>query len=325
VKPVQAGFTPIRVPTDLTLTAAARLIGDGTGARHQAARRMMTAAAVHGIDLSLMWATVDRKPDGGISRIREVCLAVPGTGRTAVLMLGDPESALWSNGHQERAGCVTAACRHLEAGRTVRLAQSLPEPRQEWAVDAFADAGFMKVGDLAYLRRGVQPLERAPSDGWPAGITVRNVRGMRGGDEDRLLMLEALERTYVDTLDCPELCGMRETADVLESHQSTGEWSARLWWLVFKDGEPQGCMLFNRVPEQGSVELVYLGLSPALRGQRLGQRLIELGLESALRTDATQVTCAVDLRNAPAQKLYARLGFQEFGRRVAMVRPIAAT
>jgi ribosomal protein S18 acetylase RimI-like enzyme len=286
---------------------------------------MMTAAAVHGIDLSLMWATVDRRPDGAVSRIREVCLAVPGTGRTAVLMLGEPESALWSNGHQERAACISAACGHLAAGGAVRLAQTLPEPRQEWAVGAFSDAGFMKVGDLAYLRRGVQPLSRMATDDLPAGITVRNVRGMRAGDEDRILLLAALERTYVDTLDCPELCGMRETPDVLESHQSTGEWTARLWWLVFKDGEPQGCMLFNRVPEQGSVELVYLGLSPALRGQGLGYRLMELGLEAALRTDATQVTCAVDLRNGPAQKLYSRLGFQEFGRRVAMVRPIGAT
>ena len=34
---------------------------------------------------------------------------------------------------------------------------------------------------------------------------------------------------------------------------------------------------------------------------------------SAIRTDATQVTCAVDLRNLPAQKLYARFGFKASG------------
>lgn len=324
-----AGFAPIRVPPDLTLSAAGRMISDAAkgGSRQQAARRMMTAAAVHGIDLSLMWATVDRRPDGVVSKVREVCLVVPGSGRTAVAMLSDPESSTWSHGHVERVACIGAACAHLAAAdgdRVTRLVQTLPEPQQEWAVWAFADAGFQKVGDLAYLRRDMQPLEPPASQSWPDGVTVRNVRGMRPGDEDRGLLIEALDRTYEDTRDCPELCGLRETGDVLDSHQCTGEWSPRLWWLVFHEAQPHGCVLFNRVPEQGSVELVYLGLSPRLRGKGLGGRLMTMGLEAALRTDATQVTCAVDLRNAPALKLYGGLGFKEFGRRVAMVKPIGA-
>jgi len=305
----------------MTLSAAARLISDGSGSKQQAAKRMLSAAAMHGIDLSMMWGTVDRSPDGRISRIREVCLAVPGSGRTAVMILGDPAGT--GNGHVERVGCIRAACGYLGAqGSDFKLAQTLPEPRQAWAVDAYSDAGFVKVGDLAYMRRGVQPLESPSKQDWPEGVTVRNVRGLGPGDEDRRLILEALDRSYLETLDCPELCGLRDTADVLESHRSTGDWNPRLWWLVFKHGQPHGCVLFNRVPEQGSVELVYLGLSPDLRGTGLGLKLMVLGLESAIRTDATQVTCAVDLRNAPALKLYGRLGFHEFGRRVAMVCPV---
>lgn len=280
---------------------------------------MLSAAAIHGIDLSMMWGTVDRHPNGRIARIREVCLAVPSSGKTAIILLGEPFGP--DLGHAERVSCIQAACGYLGVlpDNQVRLAQTLPEPRQTWAVQAFADAGFMKVGDLAYMRRGVEPPDHPAKQDWPEGITVRNVRGIGPNDEDHKLVIEALDRSYLETLDCPELCGIRDTADVLESHRCTGDWHPRLWWLVFKHGQPHGCVLFNRVPEQDSVELVYLGLSPEIRGQGLGLKLMELGLENAVRTDATQVTCAVDLRNIPARKLYAKLGFNEFGRRVAMV------
>ncbi len=318
---VKAGFVPIRLPGELTLAGAARLIGDGS--KPQAARRMMNAAAVHGIDLSLMWGTVDRGPEGRPVRVREVCLAVPGSGRTAVLLVGEPSGAA-RTGQVERVACIGAASEHLKAEGATVLVQTLPEPTQAWAVEAFTQAGFQSVGELAYLRRGVEAVGRPARDAWPPGISVRNVRALNGKptDEDRALLIAALDRTYEDTLDCPELCGLRGTADVLDSHRSSGEWNSSLWWLVMLDGVPHGCMLFNRMPEQGSVELVYLGLSPQIRGHGLGSSLLTLGLSGAIRTAAGQVTCAVDLRNAPARRLYERFGFKEFGRRIAMVRPL---
>ena len=146
--------------------------------------------------------------------------------------------------------------------------------------------------------------------------------GLRPGDPDRAALIRALDRTYEATLDCPELCGLRDTADVLESHRSTGVFDPALWWLVFLNEQPHGCMLLNRCPDHGTVELVYLGLSPELRSRRIGSRLLELGLAAIDSTGGTPITCAVDLRNAPALRLYGRLGFREFGRRVALVRPI---
>jgi mycothiol synthase len=281
---------------------------------------MLNAAAMHGIDLSHMWGTVDRAADGRPVRVREVCVAVSGSGRTAVMLLGEPGPHP-KQGHVERVACIRAASEALRGG-SISLAQTLPEPDQAWAVEAFTEAGFMRVGELAYMRRGIQMAGAASLD-WLEGVSVRNVRGVGGLDEtDRKLMIQALDRSYEDTLDCPELCGLRATADVLESHQATGAWNAKLWWLVMLDGEPEGCMLFNRVPEQGTVELVYLGLSKRLRGRGLGSRLLLLGLESAVRTDAGQITCAVDMRNVPARRLYTRFGFHEFGRRLAMVKRI---
>ena len=76
---------------------------------------------------------------------------------------------------------------------------------------------------------------------------------------------KALERSYVDTLDCPELCGLRVVDDVLESHRSVGVFDPGMWWLVMAEDEPEGCMLLSACPEQNAVELVYLGISPRLR------------------------------------------------------------
>ena len=67
--------------------------------------------------------------------------------------------------------------------------------------------------------------------GYPEGFEGVRVEAFRDGEDDEALMA-ALERSYVDTLDCPELCGLREKRDVLDSHRSTGKFDPNLWWLV---------------------------------------------------------------------------------------------
>lgn len=325
------GVRAVRIPRDLDVAAAARLVGDGAGPRQQAARRMVTAAALHGIDLSLMWGTLE-KSDDRATRVRQVCLAVPGAGKTAMLVISGPEgSSAPAVEHTERVASIRAACDHFReqtrrGGRPVCLAQALLEPHEVWAVEALRSDGFIKVGDLAYLRARLRgTVASAAGTGEPTlppGVTLRTVRDLTPGGGDRRDLLLALDRSYQDTLDCPELCGLRETVDVLESHRATGQWDPKLWWVVLHDGQPHGCMLLSRFPEQDSVELVYLGLSPSLRGQRIGSKLLEMGMRRAAATGADHMTCAVDLRNEPALRLYERSGFREFGRRIAMVKPL---
>jgi mycothiol synthase len=277
---------------------------------------------MHGIDLSLMWGTVDRASDGRPVRVRQVCLAVPGSGKTAAMVLSGPGTD--AQGHAERVTALGAACADLArpervGGRVIRLAQALPEPDEPWAVKAFLESGFTKVGDLIYMRRPTaEPLAAEPVC-WPPGVLVRQVTSL---EADRGLIIEALDRSYKDTLDCPELCGLRETADVLESHRATGAFDPKLWWLAILDGRPHGCILFARAPEQRSIELVYLGLSPELRGRGVGAMLLRQSLAQVAAFEADHVACAVDDRNEPALRLYRRFGFREFGRRVALVRPV---
>jgi ribosomal protein S18 acetylase RimI-like enzyme len=224
----------------------------------------------------------------------------------------------------ERRAAVEEACLALgrERAAQVRIAQALVEGHEREIAHALVGAGFTWVGDLAYLRAAPPRASGAPQ--WPRGIVVRHVESIERGDRDRGLLGAALERSYEETLDCPELCGLREMDDVIDSHRATGEWRAALWRLVLVDGQAEGCMLLNHCAEQRSVELVYLGLSAALRGRGLARMLLAQGLSDAAVLGVGSVTCAVDRRNAPAMRLYRAAGFEEFGGRSAYVRPIGS-
>lgn len=322
-----AGLRPVRrVPPELRLGAAARLITDPGGSLRQAAERFIAAAPTHGIDLSLFWATTVPGPSGPV--VRQVCLLVPGAGRTGILFLSPPgptgdfgRSELQQS---ELAACIRAAT--LAAGSDVdppiAIVQALPSPGHTWARRALHEAEFTEIGELAYLRRRLAGLGGRSGGAWPSGVEVVPVEEVGAAGAWEGALLGALERTYVDTLDCPELCGLRETRDVLDSHRSAGLWDPALWWLILLEGEPEGCLLLNHAPDQDAVELVYIGLSPKLRGRGLSLPLLEFGLHRARQKPARYMTCAVDRRNTPALRLYRRAGFDEISSRVAMIRKV---
>lgn len=312
LRPIQPGYTVGRVTARQRLAAARRLASAAGGADISAARRMLEAAAAHGIDLSHLWASF---PPGG-GNPRQVCLGVISTGRTATTFTSAPTNA---EEEMELGAVIEVLCGNLPG---VVLAQTLLEPTEREARAAFMHAGFQWVGGLAYMRRSMPKrgeysefIEQA----WPAGVVVRRTRP---GDDGAIMT--AMERSYIDTLDCPELCGLRDTGDVLTSHRATGTFDPMLWWIVEIDGAPEGLMLFNPCPDQASIELVYLGLSPAARGKGLGARLLRMGLGHLAARREPTVTCAVDERNEPALRLYRAHGFSEFAHRTALVRPVGA-
>lgn len=305
-------YTVGRVSVRQRLAAAKRLVS-ASGGDANAARRLLDVASDYGVDLTHLWASFP--PGGGTPR--QVCLAAGGTGRTASFFTTAPADP---REESELAAVIAGVLGDLNPGT---LAQVLLEPHERGAGVAFRLAGFQDVGSLAYMRRPMpRGYEFSDADArptWPAGVRVRRVEP---GDDAALIT--AMNRSYERTLDCPELCGLRDTRDVLASHRATGSYDPDLWWIVELDGAPEGCMLLSPCGDQGSVELVYLGLSPAVRGKGLGAALLKMGL-AHLRGRAEQhVTCAVDERNQPARRLYARLGFVDTARRIAMVKPVRA-
>ncbi len=356
------GLEVVRVPAAMRLRAAERIVGgaggDERGSRESAARRFVESAGQMGIDVSLMWGTLDPSA----RYFHQVCLIVIGAGRTAMLFLSeDDDEPEWdfgmnlsasirrrepTSGIDQRALLVQHACRHLQtlrgpvvtrAGgkskriighneRSVILVQGLLETEETQAADALTHVGFVRLGDLVYMRRplaGASSRRAAKPDtvNWPAGITVRPMSLIDPAEHDAVLG-RALARSYIDTLDCPELCGLRSIDDVIDSHRAVGEMDLSKWWIIEENGVAEGAMLLSDCPDQSPpmIELVYLGLSPALRGRGLGAGLLKMGLASVSGGSATTIACAVDTRNIPAMKLYKRAGFQRFSVRVPMVR-----
>jgi ribosomal protein S18 acetylase RimI-like enzyme len=355
----------VQVTPELRPKAAERLIGGQTDDPQAAAEKFLQTASSHHIDLTHMFCTLDPATE----EVREVCLGVHGSGRTVMLFVSGPRTggggASWiGRVRGGRAGSVAGAAEQSERVALVHrvcesagasgggerppalLAQALLETREAEVARAFRVAGFLQLGDLAYMRR---PLARAPGRAleqaghptWAAGLTVRSLEELAqsGASEEEIhsRLLLALERSYIETRDCPELCGLRSLEDVLESHRCVGVLDPTLWWLVENRDGPQGCLLLSVAPEQDSVELVYLGLAPAVRGIGLGAMLLAFGTrrlyETALAPEAVAghphvrgsggMTCAVDTRNIPATKLYRRAGFERVGLRMPFVRALA--
>lgn len=329
---IPGALAPIRATPDIFLVVAERLVSQQGGDIRAAARRLVTSAPKHQIDLSLVWATVERNTRGQVQRARQACLAVLGAGRAAMFFLSEPCAKGDPGGEAvalaERTACISVAWQGIAhpAPAGVVIAQALPDPAEVWAIRAFEAAGFVHVGTLTYLRRVGAPAD-APAVPRLPGVEVmtwHELAADKGETAADAALVEALDASYIDTLDCPELCGMRETCDVVKSHRSVGRFDPKLWWIVLHEGRPSGCVLLNPCPEQTSVELVYIGMGPALRGKGLGKPLLAWAIGQATQgRGGWEVRCAVDERNGPALRLYDALGWRPCGRRVAMVRPVA--
>lgn len=321
----------VQIPRHLLLAAARRIVSQNSDSE-VAARRLIANATENQIDLSLLFGVLEAPSHSQPEIIRQVCLIIKGAGRTSIVFLSEPprsgEIGTPIEAAADRAACLLAACTHLKTrlGDSVQVAQALPEPRDTWAIDAFIQAGFTRVGDLQYLRRAWRSQLGV---GHPAIEPELQILPLSSVPESEHipLLLAALESSYIDTLDCPELCGLRITRDILDSHLATGTFVPELWWAVLKDGRPLGCMLFSPIAGQRAVELVYLGLAPELRGKGLSTRLLSMGITQVkahpmLQFGFEEFTCAVDTRNVPARKVYERAGFSSFSERIAFVKTL---
>ncbi|MDY7108541.1 MAG: GNAT family N-acetyltransferase [Planctomycetota bacterium] len=301
----------IRVDAARRLEAIERLVGTAAGGGRACAERFLEFSQTHAIRVDAMWAALDAS-----GRVDAVVLAVPHPGRTAMLFTGPPASR---KDVPAVAGLIDHVCHQL-ATMDTELAQALTEPRDTLQRDALLAGGFTELAHLSYLERPLSDAARIPPPHWPPGITVEPYREPLWAE-----MIDVLERSYEDTLDCPGLRGLRRTEDILTGHRATGTFDADLWTLMRMDGEPCGGLLLNRAPTNNTIELVYIGLAPAARGQGHARRLLQHGLRLCAGGGERALTLAVDERNDPALALYRREGFRRVLRRVAMIRSLRST
>ena len=287
-------------------------------------------AARRGIDLAGAWLA----EAGGA--LAWAVLPIVSPGRT-MLLLG-PGGAPADSPSREAAGAlVDAVCDH-HGRRRVQLAQVLLDPSDAASQRLHEGRGFCRVAQLIYLQ--LAPRRKASPPPLPPGL-----RWVPYAPQTHALFARAVTRTYHQSLDCPQLNGLRDIEDVLAGHKASGEFDPRLWMMLSERGaappdasgapaghpvgepagEPVGVLLLAPMQPGDAVELVYLGLTPRGRGRGLGDVLMRQALALAASRGASRLSLAVDSGNTPALKLYYRHGMQRCGSKLAMMRRLDAS
>lgn len=228
---------------------------------------------------------------------RGAVLALLLPGRTVVLMIppaGEVGTTLASQTEVTRQ-----AAAELEQDRPYFL-QALVEPYCAAKQVVFQAAGFEFLTRLQYL-------EAAVSD---SGGSADEFSWVSYNEERCKQFEELVARTYVGSLDCPELTRLRPESDALAAHQASGEFEPALWEICKRGGAEAGCVLCAPLPDAKALEVVYMGVVPEARGMGIARRLLRRAAQHATARRLARLLLVVDERNAPARRLYEQHGFR---------------
>jgi mycothiol synthase len=232
-------------------------------------------------------------------------LALPGS--AAMLMIPAPGEHGINPADQARV--QAAALERLDRRRTC-YAQALVEPEAATKRAAVLEAGFRHLTTLVYLERGVAyPPTDPPSP--------HEAEWVPFGQDTYDDFAATLLATYEDSLDCPELTGLRPVDDVIAAHKATGLAGSKLWELARREGRCAGCILLSTLVRSSTIEIVYMGVVPAFRRRGVGTLLLQRALQRARQLAAARMLVVVDQRNTPAKRLYERFSFASVAARDA--------
>jgi mycothiol synthase len=290
---------------------ALRLIlsGHNAGNDTAAVAEFLQAAQSRSIDLTTIWVVADDVRE----KLAWATLPMSLAGR-ATLLMGPPR---WRPGVNARHVAELVAGALLESKRRgASIAQVMLDPQHRAVQRAMLDSGFEDIAELVYLSRQV----RNPIAG---RILSDQFRLWRYDRATHFRFGQCIERTYVDSLDCPRLNGRRAIDDIIDGHKAAGEFDPELWMLLSDlDNVDLGVLLLNRLHDRQGYELVYIGLTPEARGRKLADALIRTALNTLATEGGGQIITACDATNAPARKLYHRHGFGQMYARRALVRDL---
>ena len=193
----------------------------------------------------------------------------------------------------------------------VTMVQALLENSQDPIRPLIIEADYHNLAELSYLALQGDSLE--------TGESASTIEFEPYTTSNHLRFKQTIEATYEGSLDCPEMEGRRDQEDVLAGYQAIGTSQANHWYLATSYGQELGALLLAE-HEDGQFELVYMGLCPEARGQGHGDKLVAKAKHIAQEGSADRLIVAVDARNQPAQKVYARHGFTPWATRHVFVR-----
>ena len=194
----------------------------------------------------------------------------------------------------------------------VALAQILVSPDAPNDPPMLAAGGFSRLVELQYLT-----VERAQ---FPAATPSGDLRFAAAASDHPQRLGRLLVETYEQTLDCPQLNGLRDSVDILASYAAQGQFSADHWFFVQQAGTDVGVLILAEHPDGKTWELVYMGVVPAARGNGFGRQIVNFALAQASAGGAGRLVLAVDRANAPALEMYRTAGFVGWDSRTVYAR-----
>jgi mycothiol synthase len=229
---------------------------------------------------------------GGLCGV-QICVPLPGASALFWLPRTDPANAILED-------CLAQSALDWARSRGTKVAQVIVSPLDRPFVGALQRCGFRHITNLQYFEHSLVDLP-APD---ASGISYATYT-----DDSRSLFQATLQRTYQETLDCPELNGVRSMDEIMAGHQAQGVFRPECWLLAWKGARPVAVAMLAEVPDLGAWDLAYLGVVPEARRRGLGRHLTVHLLHLAKILGAPKLLLAVDERNQPAIQLYRDLGF----------------
>jgi ribosomal protein S18 acetylase RimI-like enzyme len=196
------------------------------------------------------------------------------------------------------------------------LGQVILDPHDGAARETLIRNGFPFLTDLHYM---LSPANASPPCPQPSPFETETFDAEFNAE--RFARLVAM--TYENTLDCPELSGLRTPEESLAAHQATGRFDPRRWQIFKHQQQDAGLLLINEHPERDLWEIVYLGVAPQARGKGLGEHMVQTAAAEAGR-NSRSIVLAVDARNHLARKIYERCGFLDLTVQSVHLRQAAA-
>jgi ribosomal protein S18 acetylase RimI-like enzyme len=272
-------ISPAR-PDELA-AAFALLYGPNAGDRVAHAQQLVARGELNPIHILV--ARTNRGVSGAV-----FCQALPG----GIAVIWPPRSV--GDDPSVEDALAAAALARVTGVKVVQA--FLPSERSAWA-GPLLRAGFRRVTRVLQMT-----------------ATPRSARGSRSAAASRLSTVSfplcdpaeferALIRAHDDSLDCPELHGVRTPAEVLAGYRDCAPDLTR-WWLARVDEAPAGVLIL------GPSDLAFVGVVPEQRGQGIGRALVEHAVTVQLA-----LSLIVDARNEPAIRVYQALGFESVGAR----------
>ena len=222
-------------------------------------------------------------------------------------------------GHHEGLGArLAVAAVEVAEAHGARIAQALLSPSDIVEAKWLEEAGLQRAAEIQWLvwdGPSSPPLQAIPDPLRPPWRAERYEHARH-----RVRMEKLLERTFVDSLDCPALEGVRPATDVLEGYLAAGASGSEHWYFIHDGAGDAGCLLLSKDAAANELELVYMGLTPQWRGRGLGKVLVQLAQSLTCRAGCHRLLTAVDAANVPACATYGTAGFHCWDRRHALWR-----